>query len=146
MGKEKRMSVNKDIEKAKKILVEDGCTCVLVKGDSVLSSSDRGVKPLLSWLESGKEFRNYCAADKVVGKAAAFLYVLLGVKMIYSSVISIPAIEVLQKYGIEVSFEKSVEMIRNRTDTGYCPMEQSTLGISEPKEALTAVKETLKKL
>lgn len=140
------MNVNKDIEKAKEMLVEGGCTCVLVKGDSVLSSSDRGVKPLLNWLESGISFRNYCAADKVVGKAAAFLYVLLGVKMIYSSVISIPAIEVLQKYGIEVSFEKSVEMIYNRTNTGYCPMEQATLGISEPNEALTAVKETLKKL
>lgn len=140
------MSAKTDIAKAKEILTAGGFTCVLVKGDRVLSSRERGVKPLLDRLESGEDYGDYCAADKVVGKAAAFLCVLLKIKRIHACVISIPALEVLKKYGIDVSFERSVEMIRNRTDTGYCPMEQATLNISEPQEALTAIKEALKRL
>ena len=125
---------------------EVGYTCVLVDGDAVYTSNLRGVKPLIQFLESGTIPPGFSAADKVVGKAAAFLYVLLEVKVLYAAVISAPALELLKSYEIDVSYENMVEMIRNRTDTGYCPMEQATLNISDPKEALRAIKETLQKL
>ena len=139
------MQNSNDIAKAKDILTGGGFTCVLLKGDAVFSSYERGVKPLLNLLDSGESYEGCCAADKVVGKAAAFLYVLLGVKELYASVISAPALELLKRYGIDVSFDRTVEMIRNRTDTGYCPMEQATLDLSDPKEALRAIKEALRK-
>ena len=123
-----------------------GYTCVLVGGDAVYTSNLHGVKPLIQFLESGTVRPGLSAADKVVGKAAAFLYVLLGVKALYASVISSPALALLKSYEIDVSYETTVEMIRNRTDTGYCPMEQATLNLSEPEEALRAIKETLEKL
>ena len=125
---------------------DGGYTCVLVGDDAVYTSNLRGVKPLIQFLERETVQPGFSAADKVVGKAAAFLYVLLEVKELYATVISAPALELLKSYGINVSYETVVEMIRNRSDTGYCPMEQATLNLSEPEEALHAIKETLQKL
>ena len=75
-------------EKAKTLLAEGGYTCVICGGDKVYTSHERGVKPLLELLEQGAELKGFSAADRVVGKAAAFLYVLLGVSAVYAGVIS----------------------------------------------------------
>ena len=66
--------MNSDLLKAKKMLHEGGYTCVLCKSDKVYTSNERGVKPLLNWLDSNINLNDFCAADKVIGKAAAFLY------------------------------------------------------------------------
>lgn len=135
-----------DLIKAKEILENGAFTCVLVKGDEVISFSERGVKPLLALLSQNKKLESFCAADKVVGKAAAFLYLLLGVKNLHALVISEHALSLLLGNGVAVSYDTLVPMIRNRTDTGFCPMEQATMNCSSPEEALAAIKETLKKL
>ncbi len=135
-----------DIQKAKEILEKGAFTCVLVSKEEVISFSERGVKPLLSLLNEERNMANFCAADKVVGKAAAFLYLLLGVKTIYASVISEHALALLHENGVCVSYDTLVPMIRNRTDTGFCPMESATLTCHTPHEALGKIKETLEKL
>ena len=71
------------INRAKEILVENDCTCVIIKGDFCFESKQRGVKPLLELIDAGYDVSCGVAADKVVGKAAAFLYILLGIKEIY---------------------------------------------------------------
>lgn len=45
-------------------------------------------------------------ADKVVGKGAAALMVLGGVKHVYTDVISTPALDLFKTYGVEVSFSE----------------------------------------
>ena len=135
-----------DLIKAKEVLENGAFTCVLVNGDEVISFSERGVKPLLALLSQSKSLESFCSADKVVGKAAAFLYLLLGVKKLHALVISEHALALLRENGICVSYDTLVPMIRNRTDTGFCPMEQATMNCASPEEALSAIKETLKKL
>lgn len=135
-----------DIQKAKEILENGAFTCVLVNRDEVISFSERGVKPLLALLSQSKSLESFCAADKVVGKAAAFLYLILGVKTVYAGVISEHAYTLLRENGVDVSFGTIVPMIRNRTDTGFCPMESATLSCRSPKEALEKIKETLERL
>ena len=66
--------MNNDLAKAKKILSDTGATCVLCKGKSRCESQLRGVTPLVDLLDTGMDFSGYAAADKVVGKATAFLY------------------------------------------------------------------------
>nr|MBP3598546.1 DUF1893 domain-containing protein [Eubacterium sp.] len=127
------------IEQAKKILRENPYTCVFVKDDWCFTSIDRGVAPLLQCLEQNNVPSGFCAADKVVGKAAAFLYVLLKVDTLYTDVISEPALIVLKKYNIKVEAGEVVKAIRNRTDTGYCPMETAVWEIDNPEEALEAI-------
>lgn len=118
-------------------------TCVLCRGDLMYTSTERGVKPLMDWLDSGTDLRGFCAADRVVGRGAAFLYILLGVKSVYAPVMSMGAIGTLRENGIGIRYDMAVEHIINRAGTGYCPMEDAVSGISEPEEALTALRERL---
>ena len=134
-----------DIERARARLSEGGYTCVMCRGEQTLVSTDRGVKPLLSWLEEGTG-EGFSAADKVVGNGAAFLYVLLKVREVYAEVMSEPALKVLKRHGINAEFGTLCGNIINRKGDGICPIEQAVQGISEPSEALNAIRERLKTL
>ncbi len=118
-------------------------TCVISDGEKIIRLEERGVFPLLKLYDSNKNFSSFCAADKVVGKAAAMIYVLLGIKEIYALVISDAAAEVFEKNGISFYFDKKAPRILNRTNTGFCPMEEAVISIDEPLEALKAVREKL---
>ena len=126
-------------------MLQDGTTCALYK-DKVYTSEKRGVEPLLLWLASGENFVGFSAADKVVGKAAAFLYVLLGVERVFALVISEVAEKVLLQHNILVEYEQKVPMIRNRTNTGFCPMEQAVWEIENPASAYQAIQEKRREL
>ena len=135
-----------DLKNAITILKTGGFTCVLCKGERVCSSSLRGVKPLLNWLDDGTDLMGFSAADKVVGRGAAFLYRLLGVRRVHACVISMPAVKVLRAGGVEVTWDSLTEGIRNRTNTGPCPIEAATADISELEEGLLAIRATLHQL
>ena len=135
-----------DLKKAQELLKAEGCTCVLCKGDQVYRSDQRGVKPLLHWLDEGTDLMGFSAADKVVGRGAAFLYRLLGVRRVHGNTVSVAAVKVLRAGGIEVSWDALVESIRNRAGDGPCPMEAATEGITEPEMALEAIREKLRRL
>ena len=125
---------------AKKDLEEKGYTCVLQKGDDTCFSFEHGVKPLLKWIDEGKDFTGYGAADQVIGKAAALLYVYLGVRDLYGGIVSDLAVRTLRDHGVDCAYEKSVPYIINRKNDGMCPMEQTVLEISDPKEAVDALR------
>lgn len=128
-----------DLEKAKKLLESAGATCAFVKNEESFFSLERGVAPLLKLLQEERSLAGFLAADKVVGKAAAFLYVLLKVEKLYAAVISKHALEVLQFYGVPVEYGELVDAIKNRKGDGFCPMETAVLDINEPNEAVAAV-------
>ena len=131
--------MNNDLTKAKEILAQ-GHAAAICKGDSVYTSDANGIKPLNWWLRDGYTFEGYSAADKVVGRAAAFLYVLLKVKEIYAELLSESAVEVLEHYNIPYSFGKMVPNILNRTGDDLCPMEKIALQHQEPEPAYEALK------
>ena len=64
------MHMNKDLIEAKKRLIEGGYTCVVMKNEQIYTSTERGVKPLLAWLDDEVDLQGYSAADKVIGKGA----------------------------------------------------------------------------
>ncbi len=138
--------MSSNLGKAIELLHNEDYTCVLCNDDATYTSKERGVKPLLQWIDTGIEGENLAAADKVVGKAAAFLYVQLGVTEVYADVISKPAIEVLREYGVTASWKVETEMIINRAGTGFCPMEEATKECRTSKEALEAILAKLKQL
>ena len=123
-----------------------GCTCAAFNGELLLESEKRGVAPLLGWLEQGRSLDGFCVADKVVGKGAAYLYLLLHTKRLYAAVISVPALELLRQNGVAVTFTTLVPAIRNRTDTGFCPIETAVLDCTDAEEALIKIKNRLKEL
>lgn len=127
--------MNSDLAKAVETLKSGAYTCVLCKGDRLYTATERGVKPLLSWLHDGTDLRDFAAADKVVGKAAALLYVLLGVRAVYAPVMSKAAFETLAKNGIDAHCDRTVKHIMNRAGTGLCPMEETVMDIDDPQKA-----------
>ena len=135
-----------NLKKAIEMLNSGQYTCVLCKDDKVYTSTERGVRPLLDWLNSEQDLKGFCAADKVVGKGAAFLYVLLGVKAVYARVMSEAAINTLTVNNIQPQWEQSVKNIINRTGTGFCPMEEAVRDIEVPKEAKRAIENKLKQM
>lgn len=138
--------MDQDLLQARTVLETEGCTCVLCKGAKIYKSTQRGTRPLLEFLEAKLDLAGFCAADKVVGKATAFLYCLLKVKAVYAPVMSEPALAVLEAHGIEASCGIMVPAIRNRAGDGFCPMETATRNAQDPQEALEAIREALKHL
>lgn len=138
--------MNADLQNARAYMEDKSCTCVLCRGETLFSSRHRGVRPLLDFLDSGRDFRGFSAADKVVGRATAFLYCLLGVRELYAHVLSDGAAEVLRSQGILFFCESRVPGIRNRAGDGPCPMEKATMNITDSEEALAAIREALKRL
>ncbi|MBQ7831909.1 MAG: DUF1893 domain-containing protein [Clostridia bacterium] len=126
------------LEKAKAFL-EKGYTCAIVGSGMELSSKRRGVAPLLEWVNEGRKLFGGVAADKVVGKAAAFLYVLLSVRAVYAQVISLAAEKVFQEFGITCIYDKRVDRIMNRDKTGFCPMERAVWETDDPTEAYAEI-------
>ena len=131
---------------SKKLLVSGGYTCVLYNGEDEIVSSERGVSFLLGLYNSGKNYSGYVSADKVVGKGAALLYALLGIKEIYALVISESALSVLQNNSIICSYDTLVPHIINRRGDGICPIESATMDIENPLDAPGVIVETLEKL
>ena len=129
--------------RARKILELGNHTCVLCCTEETITDDRRGIRPLLEFLEKKRCWQEFCAADKVVGKAAAFLYRLMGIQALYAHVVSEPAAQVLRDGGIDLEYGTLVPAIRNRDNTGYCPMEATVWNISDPREALTALQKAL---
>ena len=135
-----------NLDKAKKILAAESYTCVLCKDEKTYTSMQRGVSPLVEWLESGENFKDFSAADKVVGRGAAFLYVLLGVRAVYACIISRAALDVLHTQGISVEYGTAVEKIINRKGDGICPFEEAVLNITDANEAYIAIKQKMREM
>ena len=131
---------------AKGILISGGYTCVLTDGVSAYTSTDRGVKPLVRFLENGEVFAGFSAADKVVGRATAYLYVLLKVKEVFAQIISQPAVDVLREHGIHVTYDKLVPNIINRKGDGICPFEAAVMEIRDADIAYTAIRRKMEEM
>ena len=138
--------MNPDLEKAQFFLQSENKTCVLCKDDKIYSSTLRGVKPLVQWLADEMDVEGFSAADKVIGKATAYLYVLLKVKNVYAQVISKGALAVLKDRGIEVQYGTLVENIINRKGDGICPFEAAVWEIQDPEAAYVAIRKKMEEM
>lgn len=134
--------MTKDLELAKSILIEKDYTCVIVKNEEIiLTSYERGAKPILKAVdEHGDNLVDAVIADKVIGKAAAFLAARGGIKEIYTHVLSERGKEVLEEYGITYHYKRLVPSVLNRNKSDLCPLEKLTSNMSSPEQALLAIK------
>lgn len=133
--------MNTDLQKAREMLQSGDYTCVVCCNDTAYTATDRGVAPLLNWLDSGTDLRGFSAADRVVGRATAFLYVLLGVRAVHARVMSHPAADVLSAHGIFSQADTIVDGIINRRGDGPCPFEAAVLDLTDAQQALHAIRQ-----
>ncbi len=107
-----------------------GHTLVLCRDGDVIVSDERGVAPMVGFLREGRQLSGYSAADRVIGKAAAMLFVKAGVREVYAYIMSKSAVAVLTAHDVPFSYGKLTDRIMNRDNTGLCPME-STVSVTD---------------
>lgn len=112
------------------------------------TSQARGVKPLLDVLDGGEvaRFAGARSYDRIVGRAAAFLYAKIGVGEVVAPVMSTGARALLRHHGIIARCTQvEVPVIRNRKGDGICPMDASVkdLGDDQVEAAIAAIRTTV---
>ena len=117
-------------------------TCAVCGPNGILTAQDRGIKPILHWLSSAPaQLSRGCVADKVVGKAAALLFIQGGIAQLHTRIISQPALDALTAHHIPTTYDQLVPRIVNRAGDGLCPMESRVIAIDDPAEAYLALRD-----
>ena len=106
------------------LLTAEAASCVVRNGDTIRIFRRRGVLDLFTLLqEEPALLSGAVVADKVVGKGAAALMILGGVRTLLAGRVSEAALALLRDSAVEVHFEEAVPQIVNRDGTGCCPVE-----------------------
>lgn len=142
----KAASKKNALDSAKNLIARKKASCVVIKDGKIVNTEcERGIAPVIAMYEAGL-FEGAVVVDKVIGKAAAQIMTLGGVKHCYGITMSKSAVEYLEKNSIFVEYETLAEYIVNRSGDGMCPMEKAVENIEDPSEALIAVKRRLEEL
>ncbi len=104
----------------------------LVDGRAVFTSEGRWLHPLLDLerflAERGLDGSRGEIRDKVVGRASAFLVVRMGVRRVHAGLLSRLGKDVLERAGVDATWDELVEEIACRT-------EGLLRGVTDPEEA-----------
>ena len=104
-----------------------------------MTSDKRGVAPMVDFIREGRDLTGYSAADRVVGKAAAVLFIKAGVKEIHALTLSESARDLLAAHGVKATWETLTDRIMNRAGDGPCPMESTVSGTDDIAEAFRLI-------
>lgn len=123
-------------------MLHNGQHSLVISNGSIRTFDKRGIADLYAVLKQDPEFLNGASlADKVIGKAAAALMVLGGVREVYSDIICLSAIDLLRNNKIQLNYGIVVPNITNRTKTGLCPLEIRCQNCLTPLECLNQIEE-----
>ena len=141
-----RMLLNKDLEQAKQLLVEQSLAFAVVKDGEVIGTGvAKGVIDLLALVDSrGAALAGASLADKLIGKAVAAVVCHTGIKAVYTPVMSRPALEMLQQHDVPLEYDELVTMILSRDGKMRGPLEQLLLETHDPAKAVVALRDFLK--
>lgn len=120
-------------------------TCVIYdKEKIVFTSTKKGVAPMIDFYNQDDFVKkNYKVIDRIMGKGAVLLAILIGAIEIETPFISKPALKLAKKYDLKVTYTVLVDKINNRTDTGQCPIESSVLNIDNIEVGYETILNTL---
>lgn len=121
------------------ILRREKCSLVVKNHGIVTTYSKPGVRDLEHLLDHEPEvLQGAVIADKVIGKAAAAMVVVGGVKALYAEVMSKKAIPFLDEAGIAYSYGTLVDTIKEEGDR--CQLEKITAPATTPEETVALLR------
>jgi len=131
-----------DIDIAKKDVKEKRFALSIVKdGETLFQSRMPGITALVQAIDEDQlRFRGASAADRILGKAAAMLFVYSEISSIFASIASQDALTTLKRFQVPLEYEKIVTKILNRTQTSTCPFERLVIDVDTPEEAFRRLK------
>ena len=87
------------------LLHSGGYSCVIANGDNIRTFTQRGVADLYDLLTQEPDFlKGASIADKVVGKGAAALMILGGIRELHTDIISSKSVGFITKLGYKSPF------------------------------------------
>ncbi len=127
-------------------ILHRGNHSLVIDNGTIHTYDGRGVSDLYHIYTTEPQILNGSTlADKVIGKGAAALMILGGIKAVYADVISIPALNLLNDAHVTVDYSKLVPNIINRAGTGICPVEKLCEGCHTAADCLPLIKEFVNK-
>ncbi|VVC03711.1 Uncharacterised protein [Candidatus Burarchaeum australiense] len=118
---------------------------VLKDDRTVYESDEAGLKPLAHlYFTKPALMKGASIYDKVVGEAAARIFIMARVGNVHAGIASRGAFELLKKAGIPACAEKIVDKILNAARTGPCPMEKLSAENKDDEKFLAALKEKMR--
>jgi len=106
------------------------------RGEVLFQSGGKWLHPLLDLEEAmhrnGWDPKELDLEDKIVGKAAAFLIVRMGIPRVYAHLLSELAVEVFRRYGVTFQWDERIPRIA-------CQTEQILATIDDPEEAALVI-------
>ena len=126
-----------DIELAKNAL--SGHSIALCRNGEVITDDGRGISPMMKFIAEGRELSGYSAADVIVGKAAAMLFVKAGIVCVHAKTLSEAGKEFLEAHDIPCTYDSLTERIIDSSGTDICPMEKTVADIWDPETGYDAL-------
>ncbi len=133
-----------DIELAKKAL--SGHSIALCRDGEIFTGDGRGISPMMGFIAEGRDLSGYSAADVIVGKAAAMLFVKAGIVCVHAKTMSRAGKDLLEKHGIPCTYDLLTERIVNRSGTNICPMEKTVSDIDDPETGYAALRQCIEEM
>ena len=117
------------------MLNQQGLSLLVFNHDSLTTHANRGIQDLLQLIsEQPERLNGAIAADKIIGKSAAAIMIVGGVKQVHTNLICTPARELFEAHGVRIFATEEVPMIYNRDRSGMCPMDTQINGIESVEE------------
>lgn len=126
-----------DLERARSRLKERDLSLVVVKNERLLFETEsHGIKGFLEAVDLlDKELIGSSIADRIVGRAVAFLCAYSRVSAVFAVTMSREGARVLEDGKIYYQFEKCVPNILNQKRSDICPFEKLAITFTSPEEA-----------
>lgn len=131
-----RHGIEHDIERARKMISENGLGLVAIKeGKVIMEAEDRGIRPFVqAVIELGEKLRGAVIGDRVTGRASAMLCIYSGAVAVYTPLASDSAATELQLANIKLIADERTPRILNRQGTDMCPFEKMTEDLQSSNE------------
>lgn len=123
-----------------------GHSIALCRDGEIIVDDGRGISPMMKFIGAGMELSGYSAADVIVGKAAAMLFVKAGVVSVHGSTMSEAGKAYLESHGVACTWDTLTERIKNRAGTDICPMEKAVAEISDAEAGYAALKRRIEEM
>ena len=116
------------------MLNEKHLSLVIKNNDEIRTFNKTGVHDLVKILDTDPSLlQGAIVADKLIGKAAASLMIMGGVKEVHTNLICTPAVHMFKEADIPVSYAEEVPMIMNRDKSGQCPIDSKIDTVSDSR-------------
>ena len=120
-----------------------GHSICLCKDGDIITDDGRGISPMMRFFNERRDLSGFSAADVIVGKAAAMLFVKAGIAEVYGKVMSFSGRDYLIRHNVPCSWDTLTENIINRKGDDICPMEKAVADIHDAEEGYEALKAKL---